>query len=154
MKDILVWEDAASDEPGVQYAESFHRVAPDSTSAYYSLVSNGADRWSVELIQVKDGETVGTTSLGVHDTESDAKVTAGQHEMAVPDDDAVTETLWFTATVRVSRTDWLATFGIDEVGDDLRNYVENIIVCGLPNEGVFGNGEVRSVVTVNVAPQL
>lgn len=67
----LAWESAGTDEPGDQNADSVHRVAPEATSAYYSLGPGPAapgegveEWWELELIQVNNGEEVGTVGLG------------------------------------------------------------------------------------------
>lgn len=95
----LVWESAGTDEPGDQHASSTLRVHPESTSAHYSLGPAYAapdvdgERWSVELVQVRHGERVAATDLGVHPTEQDAKDHAQQWER-----DGLVGCAWYTVT--------------------------------------------------------
>jgi hypothetical protein len=79
----LVWQSAGTDEPGDQYAESVWCVDPRATSAYYSLCfapSEDGRRWSLELIQTRKGDEIGTLSLGRHLDEEAAKEYARQWE--------------------------------------------------------------------------
>lgn len=82
--DVLKWEDAGTSEPRDQNADSAHRVAPQATSAYYSLgpafaaPSTDGERWHLELVQVNSGEEIYRVDLGVHPDEQTAKERA-QH---------------------------------------------------------------------------
>lgn len=82
----LVWESAGTDEPGDQHADSARQVAENATSAYYSLgpcllYPDGTEEvWEVELVQVRHGCEIGTTSLGAHPDEAAAKEAAQRHE--------------------------------------------------------------------------
>lgn len=60
----LIWEDAGTDEPGDQNADSTTRVAPGATSAYYSLGPTATGEWGLELCQIAHGEEIGAGHLG------------------------------------------------------------------------------------------
>lgn len=78
----LEWESAGNDEPGDQNADSYTRVLPDSTSAYYSLGPTDNRGWSLELIQVRHGEEVLAETFGRFDSEEAAKARAQAWEDA------------------------------------------------------------------------
>lgn len=78
----LLWEPADTDEPGDQNADSSTRLLPGSTSAYYSLGPTDDGKWSLELIQVCQGEEIGAQSFGHFDSEKSAKERAETWEAA------------------------------------------------------------------------
>ncbi len=75
----LTWESAGTDEPGDQNADSRHLI-PGATSAYYSIGPYGDGCWSLELIQMRDGEEIFCLYWGPRGNEADAKATAEQFE--------------------------------------------------------------------------
>lgn len=100
----LVWHSAGTTEPGDQQADSVMRVHPESTSAHYAVgpayASPGADgeRWSLELVQIRDGERVAATDLGIHATEQDAKDRAQRWEA-----ESLVECTWRTVVEHWAR---------------------------------------------------
>jgi hypothetical protein len=78
----LTWEPADTGEPGDQNAESRHLVA-GATSAYYSIgPAARPGRWSLELIQMCDGEEISCLRWSTQSSERAAKATADAHEIS------------------------------------------------------------------------
>ena len=76
--DVLTWEQAGTDEPGDQNADT--QLLPHG---YWSLGPNGPTDWGVELIENdKDGAEVaaGGIHLGHFPTEAAAKQAADEYE--------------------------------------------------------------------------
>lgn len=121
----LLWESADTDEPGDQNAESTLRVRTDleATSAHYSLgpafaaPSEDGERWSLELIQIRDGDQIAATNLGHHASAQDAKDHAQRWE-----DGGLVRCAWHTSTehrARIPLPELLAAAAEDTDPDEL-----------------------------------